>query len=235
MRSSSLFACTVLVVVTAGCRVEPVDSVEPAPATTTVPPGASGSDSVSASDGASQPDDLAQPSDLPLPGLLDPTDEVLPDDPAVRVGTLDNGLRYYVRSNDNPGGKAELRLAVDAGSVDEVGPATGVAHFLEHMLFNGTERFPRNELVTTLRSFGAAFGADVNARTGFDSTVYELSVPADEATVDLALGVLEQWLSAATIDEDAVIGERGVVLDEWRVRTQSPGGRRFAASAPIFL
>ena len=175
------------------------------------------------------------PDELPLPGLLDPSDETVPDDSAVRTGTLPNGLRYYIRENDNPGAKAELRLAIDAGSVDEFGQSTGVAHFLEHMLFNGTERFPENELIATLRSFGAAFGADVNATTGYEATVYQLTVPNADETIELGLTVLEQWLSHATIDEAQVVAERGVVLDEWRVRTQSTAGRLFAAVEPMFL
>lgn len=201
------------------------------PATTTV----AAADEPAATSEPVVPGTLPGPDDLPLPGLLDSTDEVLPDDPAVRTGELANGLRYYVRENDNPGAKAELRLAIDAGSADETGPATGVAHFVEHMLFNGTEQFPENELIDTLRSFGAAFGADVNASTGYDATVYELSVPNDDETVELGLTVLEQWLSHATIDETQVLAERGVVLDEWRTRTQTTSGRLFAAAEPMFL
>jgi zinc protease len=175
----------------------------------------------------------AGPSSLVLPGLLDDSDAPFPTDEAVTVGQLDNGLRYYVRANDHPGAKAELRLVIGSGSVDESGPDTGVAHFLEHMLFNGTEDFPENELVATLRSFGASFGADVNASTGYEATVYELSVP--DTSVELGLTVLEQWLSHATIDPVDVEAERGVVLDEWRTRTQSTFGRLFATVEPMFL
>jgi zinc protease len=82
-----------------------------------------------------------------LPGLVDPSDEPIANDDDVRTGTLDNGLQYYVRHNDRPGAKASLRLAVHAGSVDEIGPSTGVAHFVEHMMFNGTEEYPENELI----------------------------------------------------------------------------------------
>ena len=173
--------------------------------------------------------------ELPLPGLLDTSDEIMRDDPAVRTGELANGLRYYIRSNDNPGAKAELRLVIAAGSVHELGATTGIAHFVEHMLFNGTEQFPENELIATLRSFGAAFGADVNASTGYDTTVYQLTVPNADETVELGLTVLQQWLSHATIDPQQVEDERGVILDEWRVRTQSTSGRLFAATEPMFL
>ena len=172
-------------------------------------------------------DDTAPPTAAPtvvpadpvtLPSLSDP-------DPDTLAGELDNGLRYLVRNNDNPGGKAELRLAVDAGSVLEDESQAGGAHFLEHMLFNGTERFPKNELVDVLRSFGAGFGADVNASTSYDETVYTLTVPNQDDVVETGLDILDDWLSAATIAPDDVEAERGVVLDEWRTRSQTSGGR----------
>ena len=170
-----------------------------------------------------------------LPGLLDGSNEKIVNDDAVRAGTLENGLRYYVRQNDNPGGKASLRLAIKAGSVDEFGPSTGVAHFVEHMLFNGTEEFPENELIDVLRSFGAAFGADINAYTDFDETVYELTVPNADQSLQAGLTVLEQWLSHATFDPDQVVAERGVVLDEWRLSTQSVQGRLFDVAETMYL
>lgn len=176
-----------------------------------------------------------RPAGPALPGLLDTSDEPIPNDPSVRTGVLDNGLTYYVRENDNPGAKATLRLAVKAGSVDELTDVTGIAHFAEHMMFNGTERFPENELVDVLRGFGADFGPDVNAFTSFDETVYTLTVPDDGASVELGIEILEQWLSHATIDESEVVKERGVVLDEWRVRTQTVAGRRFDVAAELFL
>jgi zinc protease len=135
-----------------------------------------------------------------LPGLVDATDDAIPNDSAVRTGTLANGLQYYVRQNGRPGAKADLRLAIRAGSVDELGDTTGVAHFVEHMLFNGTEQFPENELIDVLRSFGASFGADINAYTSFDETVYSLNVPNDDESVELGLTVLDEWLSHATFD-----------------------------------
>ncbi|MFK8024572.1 MAG: M16 family metallopeptidase [Ilumatobacter sp.] len=158
-----------------------------------------------------------------------------PPDPTTIAGALDNGLRYLIRDNDNPGGKVELRLVVDAGSGLEDDDQVGGAHYLEHMLFNGTERFPKNELVDVLRSFGAAFGADVNAYTSYDETVYTLNVPADGGAVDTALDVLEDWLSAATIDPVEVEAERGVILDEWRSRNQTSGGRVTERRTEFFL
>src|SRR5690606_17622979 len=119
------------------------------------------------------------------------------------------------------GGWVELRLAVDAGSVHEQPDQSGVAHFLEHMLFNGTASFPENVLVEVLRGFGAQFGADINATTRYDETVYQLTVPARDEAIGVAVDVLAEWLTAATIDPVEVERERGVVLDEWRVRTQT--------------
>lgn len=162
-------------------------------------------------------------------------DEPIPVDDDVRVGTLANGLDYYVRENDNPGGWLELRLVVDAGSVNEEPDQSGVAHFLEHMLFNGTASYPENELIDVLRGFGAQFGADINAYTSYDETVYQLTVPARDESIEVAVDVLSEWLSAATIDPVEVERERGVVLDEWRVRTQTGSGRIFDAIADLFL
>lgn len=181
------------------------------------------------------------PESNPSPGTVEaPDPSVLPsltdgDDDTI-TGTLDNGLRYLIRENDNPGSKVELRLVVDAGSGLEDDDQVGGAHFLEHMLFNGTEEFPKNELIDVLRSFGAGFGADVNAYTSFDETVYTLTVPTgDPAFVSTGLDVLEQWLSSATIDPEEVVAERGIVLDEWRVRDQTASGRLFDEIADFFL
>ncbi len=171
---------------------------------------------------------VTSPTSAGLPTLTTP-------DPGTVTGTLDNGLRYLIRDNDNPGGKAELRLTVDAGSVLEDDRQLGGAHFLEHMLFNGTERFPKNELIDVLRSFGAGFGADINASTTYDETVYELTVPNDDDIVETGLDILEEWLSFATIDPDAVEAERGIVLDEWRSRSQTSNGRVFDELAAFHL
>ena len=151
-------------------------------------------------------------STLPL------ADEIIPDDPDVRFGVLENGLSYYVRANDSPSSKAELRLIVKAGSVLEDEDQLGLAHFLEHMLFNGTERFPDNELVETLESFGIEFGPEINAYTTFEQTVYRLSVRTDDEEQFLTgLDVLEDWAFNATLDEEAYEKERQVIHEEWRV------------------
>ena len=192
-------------------EAEPTPATEAAPDATPVPtPGAPGITS-----------DVEVPA---FPG----DDQLLPFDGDVRTGALDNGLTYYIRRNTAPGGRAELRLAVDAGSSFEDDDQSGVAHFLEHMLFNGTTAYPANELISILESFGSEFGPDVNAYTSYDETVYQLSVPTDDGELfDLAIGVLREWASEATIDPAEVVAERGVVLEEWRLRDQGVGSRIF--------
>ncbi len=145
-------------------------------------------------------------------------------------------MRYFIRRNDNPGARVEMRLSIDAGSAQQSAGQGGGAHFLEHMLFNGTEQFPENELIAVLRGFGASFGADINAYTSYDETVYQLTMPtADSAVVSTGLDVLQQWLSAATLDPAQVEAERGVVLDEWRGSAQSADGRVFDEIQRFFL
>ncbi|MEO1061033.1 MAG: insulinase family protein [Actinomycetota bacterium] len=154
--------------------------------------------------------------------------EPLPVDDAVVIGELDNGLRYYVRANQRPGSRMSARLVVDAGSALEADDQLGAAHYLEHMMFNGTESFPENELVRVLERFGAEFGPDVNAFTSFDETVYSLTVPTDDGeSVETALDVLVEWASAATIDGREVDAERGVIVEEWRLRDQGYTARYF--------
>ena len=144
--------------------------------------------------------------------------EDLPIDPAVTVGRLDNGLRYFIRSNERPEKRAELRLVVNAGSVLEDGDQLGLAHFLEHMAFNGTEHFEKQELIDYLQFIGMRFGADVNAYTGFDETVYMLTVPTDSIEiVETAFQILEDWAHGLAFDSVEVEKERGVVLEEWRL------------------
>lgn len=158
-------------------------------------------------------------------GDLEPND-LLPADPNIRIGTLDNGLRYYIRHNAEPQDRAELRLAVNAGSLMEADDQSGLAHFLEHMMFNGTEDFAGQEIINFLERIGMEFGPDVNAYTSFDETVYMLRLPTDDpATVDTAFHVLQQWATAVTLDPAEVDAERGVVVEEWRQRDQNASGR----------
>jgi len=148
---------------------------------------------------------------------LPPADSPLPIDPAVRTGTLENGLRWFIRPNARPEKRAELRLVVNAGSVLEDEDQRGLAHFLEHMAFNGTRRFAKNDIVKYLESIGVRFGADLNAYTGFDETVYILPVPTDSAgLLARSFDILEDWASAVLIDSSEVVAERGVVFEEWR-------------------
>lgn len=153
----------------------------------------------------------------------DPTP--LPADPAVRVGTLDNGLTYYVRHNDKPEATLSVRLVVNAGSVNEPEPGRGAAHFLEHMVFKGTDAYPGDSLESTLRDLGVEMGPDLNAYVGYDETVYLASVSTDSPeTVSTAFDVLAEMAHAATLDEAAVVVERGVVLDEIRTGRESSLG-----------
>lgn len=158
-------------------------------------------------------------SQVQAPAPRPATAEVaLPLDPAVRTGTLDNGLRYYVRRNTQPEKRAALWLAINAGSVQEDEDQRGLAHFLEHMAFNGTRRFPKGELVSFLESLGIRFGADLNASTSFDETVYTLTVPTDDrATLARAFDVLEDWACCIALDPTEVEAEKGVVIEEWRL------------------
>jgi zinc protease len=142
----------------------------------------------------------------------------LPVDKNVRIGKLANGLTYYIRKNNLPANRVELRLAVNAGSVLESDNQQGLAHFTEHMAFNGTKHFQKNELVNYLQSVGIKFGSDLNAYTSFDETVYRLLVPTDNKNVvDSAFFVLEDWASNLTFDPSEIEKERGIILEEWRI------------------
>ncbi len=144
--------------------------------------------------------------------------QVMPVDPKVKIGRLANGLTYYIRHNTLPEKRVELRLVVNTGSVLEDNDQLGLAHFMEHMNFNGTKRFPKNELVSYLQSIGVEFGADLNAYTSFDETVYILPVPTDKpGLVDKGLQILEDWAHNALLDPAEIEKERGVVIEEWRL------------------
>lgn len=154
----------------------------------------------------------------PASAATAPLDADMPVDPRIRVGELDNGLRYWIRENSYPAKRAELWLVVRAGSMQEDKDQLGLAHFVEHMAFNGTENFPKQELVTVLESFGMRFGAHVNASTGFDNTNYFLVIPTDrEEIVDTAFEILEDWAHNVSFDGEEIDRERGVVIEEWRL------------------
>jgi len=154
-------------------------------------------------------------------------DQSLPLDPSYIIKTLPNGLTYYIRTNAKPENRAELRLVVNTGSITEDDDQQGLAHFIEHMAFNGSTHFSKNELVDYLQSIGMRFGAHLNAYTSFDETVYQLKVPVDEeGALDKAFLILEDWAHGVAFDGEEIDKERGVVVEEWR------SGR--GASARIF-
>ena len=141
----------------------------------------------------------------------------LPFDPAVRRGTLSNGLVYYVRRNAEPLNRAQLRLAIRVGSILEQEAQRGFAHFVEHMAFNGTARFAKQEIIDYLESLGSGFGPDLNAYTSFDETVYQLEIPtADEQVIETAFEILSDWAYAMTFEPEEVVQERDVIMEEWR-------------------
>ena len=143
----------------------------------------------------------------------------VPRDSAVTIGTLPNGLTYYVRANGWPEKRVELRLAIRAGSLNEDEDQRGLAHFVEHMAFNGSENFPPGEVVRYFESIGARLGSDLNASTSFDQTVYRLEVPVDgDSLLDRGLLLLADIAARLTFADSEIARERGVVLEEWRGR-----------------
>ncbi len=180
------------------------------------------------------PTAVPEPTDTPTPVVDTPTavpestvtvvpetqtEEPLEFDPSVLRGTLSNGMAYYVRHNEEPRERAQLSLVVKAGSVLEDENERGLAHFVEHMAFNGTERFAKQEIVDYLESIGSTFGADLNAYTSFDETVYWLEVPTDDPEIlETAFEILSDWAYAVSFDPEEVELERDVILEEWRLR-----------------
>ena len=139
-------------------------------------------------------------------------------DPNVTVGKLENGLTYYIRKNSYPKDRVEFRLAVNAGSNQETDEQQGLAHFTEHMAFNGIEGFPSNSVVDHLRSKGVVFGADLNAYTSFDETVYMIPMPTDDpGNIDLGLKILRGWAAGLLYDNKEIDEERGVIIEEYRL------------------
>lgn len=165
---------------------------------------------------------LAAPAALPPQGPAPQTaalDSQIPLDPAIRSGRFENGLRYFIRTTKKPEKRAELRLVVDVGSIVEDEDQLGLAHFVEHMAFNGTANFPKLETVRFLESLGMRFGPSVNAYTSFDETVYMLQVPTEKPEVlDRAFLILEDWAHGQTMDAAEIDKERGVIREEWRTR-----------------
>ncbi len=187
---------------------------------------------------------LATPSSAATAAL----DDRVPLDTAITTGTLTNGLRYFIRATKKPEKRAELRLVVNAGSILEDDDQRGLAHFVEHMAFNGTKAFPKQETVAFLESLGMRFGPSINAYTSFDETVYMLQLPTEKpAVIDRALLILENWAHRVTFDPVEIDKERGVIKEEWRVRRGAAArmqdkqfpvmlkGSRYAERLPIGL
>jgi zinc protease len=142
----------------------------------------------------------------------------LPVNQDVRIGKLSNGLTYYIQKNKLPEKRVELRLAINAGSILEDDDQQGLAHFTEHMAFNGSKHFEKNGLVSYLQSVGVKFGVNLNAYTSFDETVYRILVPTEKPqVVDSAFFVLEDWAHNLSFDPQEIEKERGVILSEWRI------------------
>ncbi len=171
----------------------------------------------------------------------------VPVDKKVRMGKLDNGITYYIRANKKPEGRVQFRLAVNAGSVMEDDDQQGLAHFCEHMAFNGTEYYPHNELINKLQAKGVQFGGHVNAWTSFDETVYYVNMPNDDEMLEMGMKILDGWASKLLMDPKEIDAERGVIREEWRGRLGAQDrlqkqywpimlqGSRYAERIPIGL
>jgi zinc protease len=169
------------------------------------------------------------------PARTAPLTATIPVDSQITTATLPNGLRYYIRVNRMPEKRAELRLVVNVGSIVEDADQQGLAHFVEHMAFNGTKNFPKQAIVSFMESIGMRFGPSVNAFTSFDETVYMLQVPSDKPEVlDKALLVLEDWAQNVTFDPAEIEKERGVVIEEWRLG-QGAASRLRDKQFPVLL
>jgi zinc protease len=174
-----------------------------------------------------------QPTAAVAPELA--LDRPLPVDPAVRTGRLPNGIRYFIRQNSRPANRVSMRLAVNVGSLQEEPDQRGLAHFIEHMAFNGTENFKPGELVSFLESIGARFGPHVNASTSFDETIYMLDIPTDRpGYVDRGMLVLHDFAAGLSLLPAEVEKERGVVLEEWRGRLGA-GSRLTDKQLPVIF
>jgi len=161
--------------------------------------------------------------------------DIIPLNDSILTGKLDNGLVYFIRENKKPENRAFMRLAVNAGSVLENESQRGLAHLVEHMAFNGSKHFEKNELVNYLESIGMRFGADVNAYTSFDETVYMLEVPTDSVgPLNKGFQIMEDWAHNLSFDPVEIDKERGVVIEEWRLG-RGARTRIFNKQIPILL
>lgn len=185
--------------------------------------------------GVTAPAPSAQQAPQPTAAASAPLTDQVPLDRAITTGTFKNGLRYFIRTTKKPEKRAELRLVVNAGSILEENDQRGLAHFVEHMAFNGTKHFPKQETVAFLESLGMRFGPSINAYTSFDETVYMLQLPTDKPEViDRAFLILEDWAHGVTFDPAEIDKERGVIKEEWRVR-RGAGARMQDKQFPVML
>ena len=158
-----------------------------------------------------------------LPASAGKDGKQLPLDPTIRIGKLKNGITYYIRQNKKPENIVNFYIAQKVGSIQEEEHQRGLAHFLEHMCFNGTEHFPGKSMINYLESIGVKFGADLNAYTSIDETVYNIdNVPVNvEGAIDSCLWILHDWADGLTLDEQEIDSERGVIHEEWRGRNSA--------------
>lgn len=162
--------------------------------------------------------------------------EPIKTDTSVTKGVLQNGLTYYIKSNAKPENKVELRLVVKAGSILENDDQQGLAHFMEHMAFNGLKHFPKNELIDVLQKMGVRFGADLNANTSWDRTYYLLPIPTDNPeNIKTGFQILQDWASGALISTNEVNDERKVILEELRMRNKNAQTRMSDKFIPVLL
>ena len=160
----------------------------------------------------------------------------LPNDPQTKVGKLDNGMTYYIRHNDKPANRAEFYLATHVGALQETPDQDGLAHFLEHMCFNGTKNFPGKGILNWLESIGASFGGNVNAMTGVEQTIYLLNnIPlVRETVVDTCLLIMHDYSHFVTCDPVEIDKERGVILEEKRSRNNASWRTREKSSHYLY-
>ncbi|WP_214227419.1 insulinase family protein [Pedobacter sp. B4-66] len=163
-------------------------------------------------------------------------DTLIPNDPNVKIGKLANGLTYYIRKNSEPKNRAELYLANRIGSLMEDDDQQGLAHFTEHMAFNGTKDFPKNDIINYLQKAGVRFGADLNAYTGFEQTVYQLPIPTDSALVfKTGFKILANWAGKVVMEGEEIDKERGVIIEEDRQRGKNAQERMSKQLLPLLL
>ena len=161
---------------------------------------------------------------------------VIPNDPNVKIGKLANGLTYYIRKNTEPKKRAELYLATRIGSLMENDDQQGLAHFTEHMAFNGSKDFPKNEMINYLQRAGVRFGADLNAYTGFNQTVYQLPIPTDSVEVfKSGFKILANWAGKIIMEGEEIDKERGVIIEEDRQRGKNAQERMSKQLLPLLL